>query len=258
MRSSTARARVAELERERPRLSGMGERFRGYGVLGLPFTLGHVLAFRRFSFSSVGPPFASVWHRTPDGRWTFYVDAEPAHSCPRYYGAALAEVVRARVDLEWTGPDTLAISVPRHRLEWAIRLETAPGTRFVSAVASLAPLAVLAPDGQAESGRLMRRAGPLAGRLLHAGPLTLTGRVPNGQRYAWMPRRVWAVAASAAVVRGRDVGPLGPLPAPPAIGDAVLPNRGLFAILDSWYETYDAARHHPASPPAPGAPALRP
>ena len=42
--------------------SGGEERFAGYGVMGLPFASGHVLAMRRFPASSIGPGYSSVWH----------------------------------------------------------------------------------------------------------------------------------------------------------------------------------------------------
>lgn len=242
-----ARELVAQLERTRPLLTGSGERFSGYGVLGLPFTLGHVLAFRRFAASSIGPPYTSVWHRTPDGRWTCYVDVEPSRSCPRYFGSALAGVVRAQIDLAWTGPQTVAVSVPRHRLEWAVRVEAVPATRLFSAAGILAPPVTL------RSERFLSRLGPLAGRVLNAGSLSLTGRAPNGQRFMLLPRRVWSIIASAAVVQGRDVGPLGPLPVQPAVGEFLVPNRGLFGLGEAWFEEYDPRLHRPVEPEAPGA-----
>lgn len=57
--------------------AGDQERFAGYGVMGLPFSSGRLLALRRFPASSVGPGFSSVWHWSPDGRWIFYTDIEP-------------------------------------------------------------------------------------------------------------------------------------------------------------------------------------
>ena len=231
------RALVAELERNRPRLTGPGERFAGYGVLGLPFTLGHMLAFRRFAASSIGPPYTSVWHRTPDGQWTFYVDVEPGRSCPRYWASAVAEVVCAQIDLTWTGADTLSVSIPAHRLEWAMRMEALPAARLLNAATVMTPWAAL------RSERLLTRLGPLAGRMLDAGPVTLTGRAPNGQRFALLPRRLWSVIASAAVVRGRDVGPLGPLQEQPTLGELLLPNRGIFGTGESWFEAFDPALH---------------
>ncbi len=40
--------------------SGNAERFAGYGVMGIPFASGHVLAMRRFVASSLGEAYTSV------------------------------------------------------------------------------------------------------------------------------------------------------------------------------------------------------
>jgi hypothetical protein len=59
---------------------------RGWGVFGLPFDSGHVLALRVFPQSSFGP-YGTLWHRDPGGRWSIYADAKHVeHACPRYYG----------------------------------------------------------------------------------------------------------------------------------------------------------------------------
>jgi hypothetical protein len=60
--------------------SGGGDRFAGYVVIG-SFRSGHVLAFRRFPPSSLGPGYTSIWHRDPNGRWTFYSTVAPGRSC---------------------------------------------------------------------------------------------------------------------------------------------------------------------------------
>src|SRR5947209_1004370 len=77
---------VAEIE-ACPRMpNGSEERFAGYGVMGLPFGSGHILALRRFPASSIGPGYRSVWHRDPDARWTFFQDVAPNQGCSRYFG----------------------------------------------------------------------------------------------------------------------------------------------------------------------------
>ncbi|HET9322086.1 MAG TPA: hypothetical protein VFO27_19990, partial [Bryobacteraceae bacterium] len=43
-----------------------GDRFSGYAVIGLPFSLGQVLALWGRRVFGRG----SVWHREPNGRWT--------------------------------------------------------------------------------------------------------------------------------------------------------------------------------------------
>jgi hypothetical protein len=65
---------TAEVERHPELPSGGEERFAGFGVMGLPFDSGHVLALRRFPASSIGPAYTAVWHRDPAGRWAFWQD----------------------------------------------------------------------------------------------------------------------------------------------------------------------------------------
>jgi hypothetical protein len=89
------------------------EYVRGWGVFGLPFDSGHVLALRVFPQSSFGP-YRTLWHRDPRGLWSIYADAHHVgHSCARYYGPACEYVGAARIDLEWTGPRTLQVSLSR-------------------------------------------------------------------------------------------------------------------------------------------------
>ena len=68
---ATPREVAGALEDAPGRLDAQRERFRGYGVMGLPFESGHVLGLRRFPVSSIGPDYTSIWHRSPDGRWSF-------------------------------------------------------------------------------------------------------------------------------------------------------------------------------------------
>src|ERR1700722_13815023 len=109
-RDEAPRELVAELEAS-PRVpSGTDERFAGYGVMGLPFRSGHLLALRRFPASSVGPGYRSVWHRDPHGRWTFFQDVASDVACTRYFGAAIDEVVKATIDIDWTAPNGLSVT----------------------------------------------------------------------------------------------------------------------------------------------------
>ena len=61
---------------------GPDERFNGYAGMGVPFKSGHILAMRRFSFTSIGPGYTSVWHRNPAGEWFFYTTAPARQSLP--------------------------------------------------------------------------------------------------------------------------------------------------------------------------------
>jgi hypothetical protein len=250
MTRTSPRAAAAAMER-RPRLpDGHDERFAGYGVWGLPFTLGDVLAFRRHTASSIGPAFTTVWHADPDGHWTVYTDIKPSRSWPRYFGAILARVVESEIRLEWSHDDRVSLCIPEHYLQWAVRLESSGWTRTLNLAARLLPKVT------AESG-LPGWIGPAAGRLLRAGPLTFAGTTPNGHRFALRPRRVWLATASAAMVEGRELGPIGPLSRTVRIGDLDLPARGLFAIDEAHFEPHDPARHLPSTAGARGSRSLR-
>ena len=71
------REQAADAEQHADLGPGSDERFSGYGVMGLPFSSGHVLAMRRFPVTSVGPGYTSVWLRRPSGAWSIYADAPP-------------------------------------------------------------------------------------------------------------------------------------------------------------------------------------
>ncbi len=104
-----------EIEREPTLPAVPGERFSGYGVMGLPFRSGHILGLRRFSASSIGPGYRSVWHRAPSGRWTFYQDQPAELACTRYFGAAVEEVREGPIEIGWDGAAQLGGQRRRRR-----------------------------------------------------------------------------------------------------------------------------------------------
>ena len=215
---------------------GEGERFAGYGVLSLPFESGDLLAFRRFPASSLGPGYNAVWHRDRAGCWTFYTTVDARLACPRYFGARIERTVQVDIEATWVGHDHLVVSVPARRIEWSMRLAPSAATRTLNLVAALMPARAW------RSPRWMALVGGAAGVLLGAGPLRLTGRVPNGQRYALRLRRLWRIAASAALVEGRELGPIG-AGGGAELGDFRLPGTGLFACGTGVFEPFESGRH---------------
>jgi hypothetical protein len=203
---------------------GTDDRFAGYGVMGLPFASGHVLAMRRFTASSVGPAYTSVWHRQPDGRWAFWSDQADEHSCARYFSAALAETRRVAIELSWPEDATLRVGVPEVGLEWTARLSTTAVTRALNAVGGLMP------DRAWRSPIVLRAMGPVAGRALGAGRVSMVGTAPNGQAFVANPRRLWVIDESNARLGDEALGPVGALEVPASLGDFVIPQRGVFAI----------------------------
>jgi hypothetical protein len=229
------------MERRRTVPEGRGERFAGYGVPGLPFSSGHILAFRRMTATSLGLPYTTVWHRDPAGMWTLFADVEPERACPRFFGGALQRVVVGEIEVGWEGPLDISLWVPEVQLQWGVRLAA-----DVMTVA-------LALGGRLLPGPLWRREGILSalgkagGRLLGVGNLALSGSAPNGQRFRMTPRRLWRVAAAAAVLDGEDMGVVGPLQKQARLGDFWIPNRGILGFGEALYDTLDPARHSRAS-----------
>jgi hypothetical protein len=200
------------------------ERVSGYGVMGLPFQSGHVLGLRRWTASSVGEGFTSVWHRDPDGRWTFYESAPAEISCMRYFGAGVERVRVGEIQLAWETPHRLRVRTTAGAVDWRIELGSTPITRMMSAVSSVIPR-------QWWQWRpFLAAMGRVAGWALGAGTVRLTGTTSNGQHFDANPLRVWYVTDSQAVVEGHELGPIGPLDEQAHMADFYFPQRGIFAM----------------------------
>jgi hypothetical protein len=230
-----ALADLVEIDPQLP--AGMEERFSGYGVMGLPFASGHVLAMRRFPASSVGYGYTSVWHRAPDGRWTFWSDVDPDASCTRFFGEAVAEVGIRPIRIAWRGSHALRVTVGDGIVDWWMRLRATPAT------VALNVLAGALPGGLWKRAAFLRATGWAAGRVLGVGRVGLVGRTPNGQRFRANPLRIWTVASSNARVGAVPLGTPAPLPEQPRLGDFAIPQRGIFAIGRASFEPFHPGRH---------------
>jgi len=206
-------------------LTGDEERFTGFGVTGVPFSSGYVLALRRFAASSIGPGYTSVWIRDPAGAWSMHGTVDPGLSCPRYFGAALESASTSRISLAWGGSHAFTVDVDGGAvLHWELTLRATPVTRFMSAVSGAVP------QGLWRSRRFLAAMGAVAGPLLGGGRLRLTGSVPNGQRFGVRPRRMWLVAGSRAALQGHDLGKPTALPVQDKLGDFWIPQRGILMM----------------------------
>jgi hypothetical protein len=220
---------VAELARANSLPEGIGDRFTGYAVIGLPFRSGHVLALRRFFASSIGTAYTSIWHRDPDGVWTFYQDVAPSCSCPRYFGSGVHENVVCPIQVVWNGPWSLQVSATgKDGLLWDIDLQETLTTRSLNLAAGLMP------DEWWRNPNVLKMMSRVAPAVLRTGSMNLTGRSPNGQTFVANPRMVWPVRRSRAVLGGINLGPTGPMAIQARLGDFVIPQRGLFAIADAF------------------------
>jgi hypothetical protein len=219
---------------------GDGERVVGFGVMGLPFTSGHYLAFRDFPTTSFSPAYLSVWHRTPDGVWTFYATTPGEASCSRYFSSATTvDPVICDITSTWTTPWTLTIAIPGV-LHWRVDITTTAATRVLTAVGTRLPARTWTNRGALEV--LGRSVGPV----LRAGSIRLAGTASNGQQFRIGPKRVWLVADSTATVHGHDLGPTGPLPSQARLADFRLPQRGMCVVGQGVFDPFDARRHRDA------------
>jgi len=238
-RTLTPREASTSLEIGQTLPPGADERFVGYGVIGLPFSSGHYLAFRDFAASSVGPAYRAVWHRDPGGAWTIYSTSEAAQSCPRYLSSALARpTIVAPIDVTWLDDHRLRVHVD-DAIDWTLEARPSRATRLMTAMSGRMPAAAWT------NRTVLDAMGRMAGPMLSAGRMRLRGDLPNGQTFCAAPQRIWAVTDSTAVIEGQDAGPIGPLPQQEHLGDFWLPQRGIF-FADGFghFESFDPARHH--------------
>jgi len=218
-------AQFAQVVEDRPVLPpGDCERVSGYGVMGLPFASGHILGLRRWTASSVGDSFTSIWHRDPSGRWTFYESVACEVACSRYFGADVERVQEGPIELEWAAPNRLRVRTAEGAVDWELAVESTAATRMMSAMGSMMPLAAW------RSGPILRTMGAVAGRVLGVGKVQLTGTTSNRQHFDANPLHIWYVTASHAVVEGEDLGPIGPLDEQAHMADFYFPQRGMFAV----------------------------
>lgn len=216
------------------------ERVRGFGVMGLPFSSGHYLAFRDFPTSSFSPAYLSVWHRDPDGVWTFYATTPGPQSCSRYFSSATTvDPVVCEITATWTTPWSLTIAIPGV-LNWRVDITATAATRALTAVGARLPARTWTSRGALEI--LGRTVGPVLG----AGGIRLAGTAPNGQQFRVGPQRVWLVADSTAAVHGQDLGPTGPLPRQARLADFRLPQRGICVVGQGLFDPFDVHRHRDA------------
>lgn len=227
---------------ERPDLpAGRDERFAGYGIMAQPFRSGHVLALRRFPHTTIGAGYTSVWHSDPDGRWTMWSDVAALDSCPRYFGPALGAVEECAIDVDWPDPWTVRVHI-EGVLDWETKIAPTAATRMMSALGSRLP------DRLWRNRAVLATMSRMAGPVLRAGTIRLAGTLPSQQWFRVKVPNVWATKDVTAVLRGENLGAVGPTHPQRWLGGFALPNRGLFAIGRATMESYHPDRHRQVLP----------
>ena len=206
---------------------------KGWGVFGLPFDSGHVLALRVFPHSTFGP-YHTLWHRDPSGSWSIHVDGPALETaCPRYYGPAVDHAGFAHIGLEWTGPASLQVTVDETGFDWRLTATQPPVLAALNAVAPAMPTATWRP-------RSLLRARELMARSLGMGRLELSGVMPSGHVGTLMPQKMFLVDEARAELDGEDFGRPVQLSENPTIGAVPLPARGVLSIGQAVWEPLPA------------------
>lgn len=200
------------------------EYVRGWGVMGLPFDSGHYLALRVFPENDFSP-YKTVWHRDPQGAWSIFVDGPRFDTaCPRYYGAACTRIGHATIDLTWTGPMSLHITVDSTRLDWTLDATEPTGLLLLNAMSARLPTWTWRPRS------LLRARELLARRVLGMGDIRMRGTMPSGHTGTLMPQRMFLIDQSTATLDGDDLGHAARVTPTPDIGGFPVPARGVLAI----------------------------
>jgi hypothetical protein len=213
------------------------EHVKGYGVFAAPFESGHVLALRVFPENDFAP-YRTVWHRTPDGDWSIFVDA-PRHdiACPRYYGAAASRVESASIRVTWTGPAHLRVEMDEPRFVWDLAMTSSPVLGLMNVVNPRFPERARRAPG------VLRAMEVMANHILGLGPVTLAGITPNGYPSMLLPERMFFPTSCRAELEGVDLGPPARGGACPTIGNMKLPARPVFAIGRAYFELRDPVEY---------------
>lgn len=208
---------------------GKGDRFVGYAVIGQPFRSGHVLALRRFPASSVGPGYTSVWHRDPQGAWTFYSTVVPEQACSRYFGCEITRNIVTPIEIQWISPKQFRVNIEKV-LQWDVYVTESLASRVLNSCARLMP------EVWWQKKFMLKLMGIAARFALGTGRMNLAGRTPNGQEFIANPQQVWMIDSSYAVLRGADLGPVGALERQAHLNDFLIPQRGMFAVTRAFLD----------------------
>lgn len=212
------------------------EYVKGWGVFGLPFDSGHVLALRVFPENDFAP-YRTLWHRDPEENWSIHVDGPRLDTaCPRYYGPACSSTTFAGIEVTWTGPASLRVLVDSPSLQWTLTASETPALRLLNAISARLPTSSWRPHA------LLRMRERLA-HMLGMGDLQLSGTMPSGHVGMLMPQCMYFVEESTAILDGVDLGRPARVRPNPTIGDVALPARGVLAVGQAVWNILDAAEY---------------
>jgi hypothetical protein len=176
------------------------EELRGYGVMTLPFDTGHVLALRVFPETNHGS-VSAVWHRTPEGAWSTYVDASsPRRPPPRLFESVCRESNSTSISVTWPTVNRVEIGMTEPALRWSVQLRRSPFTRMVNRTLHRIPMEAYRCRPGLVTVRYM------ADRALGFGTTDPGGTVSSGPHMLAKPDRLLLVHDARAQLGGVDLG----------------------------------------------------
>lgn len=209
------------------------EHVRGYGIYSLPFDSGHVMGLRVFPQGDF-TPYIAVWHRTPAGDWSIYVDGKRLDTaCPRYFSAGTQNSQLAKINLTWTEPNELLIEMETPKLE----LNVSMGTTFLFKLMNV--ISPRLPERLWRASFMLRSMEWMGRVFFRMGHVNLSGNVPNGQFSILMPRRMYIIKSATAILDGENLGSPTKIKENPRIGDLKFPNRPIFGVGGGYFEIQD-------------------
>jgi hypothetical protein len=223
-------SRIPETRREAP--WAVYEYVKGWAVFALPFDSGHVLALRVLPESNF-VPYRALWHRDPQGKWAIYVDRQRACACTRYYGAACDLTAYTPIQIEWTGPATVRVTMDHPAVDWTFTARSDWRLHLVNSVNAPLPLATW-------RSKLLLRSRERIARALGLGDLRLSGMTPSGHTGTLMPQEMYFIDDSTASFDGVDLGRPAHCSENPKIGSVPLPSRGVLARGQAMWRIGDA------------------
>lgn len=209
------------------------EYVRGWGIFSLPFDSGHVLALRVIPQNAFAP-CRTVWHRTPDGLWSIFVDGPRLDiACPRWFGPACTVTARTRIHVQWQGSMSLRITIAEPEHDWTLEARATRLLEALNLVSTRMPLWTWTRPALVRARELM------AERLLGMVAIRLRGAMPSGHVGTLMPQRMYFIDHAKARLAGEDLGRPERATPPPDIGGLSLPARGILAVGQAAWHILD-------------------
>ena len=212
-------SQIPETRRESPWAGH--EYVKGWAVLALPFDTGHVLGLRVLPEGNF-VPYRALWHRDPQGKWAIYVDRQKECACTKYYGPACDLTGYTPIQIEWTGPADVRVTMDQPAVVWTLKACSDWRLHLVNSVNAVLPLATW-------RSKLLVRSRERVASALGLGDLRLSGLTPSGHVGTMMPERMYFIDDSTASFNGVDLGRPVHFSENPKIGSVTLPARGVLA-----------------------------